>query len=130
MIHSVFRRALNQAMKMGLRGRNPVLVVEPPKEQKKEMKYFNEEQVRTLLDAVDETRYSALYYLAVTIGLRQGELLGLKWSDFDWENKRFQVQRQLQRIPNQGLVFNEPKTKTGKRSIAIGKIALKKLRKH
>ena len=61
------------------------------------MKVLDEEQVRTLLDAVEGTRYYALYYLAVTTGLRQGELLGLKWADFDWENKRFQVQRQLQR---------------------------------
>ncbi|MBT3320753.1 MAG: site-specific integrase [Anaerolineae bacterium] len=128
--HAVLRRAMNQAVMWGLIGRNPVLAVKPPKQQKKEMKYLTEAQVKVLLGAVDETRYSALYYLAVTTGLRQGELLGLKWSDFDWGNKRFQVQRQLQRITGKGLVFSEPKTKAGKRSIAIGKIAIKKLRRH
>ena len=83
-----------------------------------------------MLDAVEGTRYYALYYLAVTTGLRQGELLGLKWADFDWENKRFQVQRQLQRITGKGLVFSEPKTKTGKRSIAFGNITIEILRRH
>jgi integrase len=114
----------------GLTGRNPVLAVKPPKKQEKEMLYLTEEQVRVLLDFVSDTRYSALYYLAVTTGLRQGELLGLKWSDFDWKNKRFQVQRQLQRITGKGLVFSEPKTKAGKRSIAIGDNSIRILRSH
>jgi integrase len=130
LIHAVLRRAMNQAVMWGLTGRNPVLAVKPPKKQEKEMLYLTEAQVRVLLNYVSETRYSALYYLAVTTGLRQGELLGLKWSDFDWENKRFQVLRQLQRITGKGLVFSEPKTKAGKRSIAIGDNTIRILRKH
>jgi len=130
LIHSIFRSALNQAVSWGLLLRNPVVDVKPPKQQKKEMKYLNEEQVKILLDAVKGTRYYALYYLAVTTGLRQGELLGLRWADFDWQNKRFRVQRQVQRISGRGLVFSEPKTKAGKRSIAIGEFTIKTLRRH
>jgi integrase len=98
LIHAVIRRSLNQAVKWGLITRNPALATNPPKPKKTEMKFFNEDQVKRLLVEVDETKYSALYHLAVTTGMRQGELLGLIWSDIDWENKQIRVQRQAQRI--------------------------------
>jgi integrase len=66
----------------------------------------------------------------VTTGLRQGELLGLKWSDVDWEVPCLKVQRQLQRITGQGLSFAEPKTKAGRRVVALGPSAVEKMKEH
>jgi integrase len=62
--------------------------------------------------------------------LVNGELLGLKWSDLDWKKGILRVHRQLQRINNQGLIFSQPKTKTGNRSIQLGEQTLQILRTH
>ncbi len=94
------------------------------------MQYLTEEQTKILLSAVENTRYAALYHLAVTTGLRLGELLGLKWGDLEWDNKRLQIRRQLQRIPHQGLVFAELKSKSSKRAIALGSLSIAKLKTH
>jgi integrase len=130
LIHAVIRRALNYAMQMGLIGRNPALAVTKPILRKKEMKTLTEVEVRTLLLAVKDTRYEALYHLAVTTGLRQGELLGLRWSDLDWKARRLKVQRQLQLLPKTGFVFSEPKSAAGRRSILVGPATVEKLQAH
>jgi integrase len=130
MIHAVLHRSLNQAMKLGLIGRNPASAVTRPKLQHKEMQTLDDTQVRNLLLAAKGSRYEALYQLAVATGMRQGELLGLRWSDLDWDNRRLRVQRQLQRIEHQGLVYSEPKTKAGRRGIVLGKSTIEKLRTH
>ena len=93
MIHAVLHCAFVQAVKWGLIGRNPVDAVDRPKPRRVEMKVLNDNQVRAL-GFVEGTRYEALYYLAVTTGLRQGELLGLRWTDLDWITGHLQVQRQ------------------------------------
>ena len=85
--------------------------------------------MRFLLAAKD-SRYEALYHLAVKTGMRQGELLGLKWNDLDWKKGFMRVRRQLQRINHQGLLFSQPKTKTGNRSIQLGEQTLQILRTH
>ena len=129
-IHAVLHRALNLALRWGMLGRNPAQAVNRPKFKRKEMKTLNEDQVRTLLSASKGTRNEALFWLAVTTGMRQGEILGLKWSDLEWANKRLHVQRQLQRLKNEGLVFSEPKTSAGKRVIVLSQSVIEKLREH
>ncbi|MGA7192309.1 MAG: tyrosine-type recombinase/integrase [Anaerolineales bacterium] len=129
LIHSVLRRAFNQALRSGMIGRNPVLAVIRPKVKRKEMKTLTDGQVRILLSYVDGDRLEVLYWLAVTTGLREGELLGLKWSDLDWINRRLRIQRQLQRLHGE-LQFNEPKSAAGRRVIALGISTIEKLRKH
>ncbi|KAA3641957.1 MAG: site-specific integrase [Chloroflexi bacterium] len=127
LMHSIFRRALNHALEWGLLGRNPIHGAKPPIQKKKEMKFLNVNQVRALLGTVENTRYEALYHLAVTTGMRQGELLGLKFQDVNYKQKSIRVQRQLQRITGQGLVFSEPKTRNAKRLISLGDNALGKI---
>jgi integrase len=130
MIHAVLHRALNQALQMGTIIRNPSDAVIRPKLIKKEMKTLADTQVQTLLLAVRGTRYEALYLLAVTTGMRQGELLGLRWSDLDWVTRQVKVQRQLQRLPGNGMVFSEPKSASGRRVIALGSASIEILREH
>jgi len=129
LIHAVLRRALDQALKSGMIGINPCLAVVRPKFKRKEMKTLSDSQVRTLLSFVEGGRFEVLFWLAVTTGLRQGELLGLKWSDVNWTNRRLGIQRQLQRLRG-GLVFSEPKSAAGRRVIALGLTTIEKLRKH
>jgi integrase len=130
LIHAVLHRSLGQAMKWGLMARNPADAVERPRVAKTEMQVLSEEQVQRLLIAATGDRLEALWHLAIVTGMRMGELLGLRWSDVDWETSEVQIQRQLQRIPGQGLVFAQPKSEKGKRAIAVGNGTLDVLRDH
>lgn len=130
MIHSVLRCALNKAVKEELIYRNPCVVVDRPKVKKKEMKVLDEYQVRQLFIAARGTRLEVLVQIAVTTGLREGEILGLKWSDIDWQNKQLHIQRQIQRIPQEGLIFSEPKSATGRRLITLGSNIIEALKAH
>jgi integrase len=67
------------------------------------------DQARTLLDAARGDRFEALYVLAITAGLRRGELLGLRCQDIDLERGSWQVHQQLVRTRKDGLCFTSPK---------------------
>ena len=129
LIHAVLHRSLKQAFKWGSIVRNPADAVTRPKIVRKEMKTLSDTQVRTLILAASGTRYEAIFWLAVTTGMRQGELLGLRWSDLDWQSQKLHVQRQLQRTKD-GLVFSGPKSAAGRRVIMLGEETIKKLRAH
>jgi integrase len=84
-IHRTLSKSLKQATDDGLIPRNAARSVKPPQPRREEMQPLSREQVRTLLDTVKGDPMEALYVLAVTSGLRQGELLALKWEDVDLE---------------------------------------------
>jgi integrase len=94
------------------------------------MKVLDASQVTNFLTAASGSRLEALFHLAVTTGLRQGELFGLKWSDLQWAAGVLQVQRQVQSVPGQGWNFTEPKTNAGRRSVRIGPGVVDALRRH
>jgi integrase len=81
-------------------------------------------QVNTFLAQVDEPKYRTLFMLAIFSGARQGELLGLRWSDIDWDNCQLAIQRTF----NNGRLFT-PKTQTSKRKIDLGPTVMKELKK-
>jgi len=91
------------------------------------MRTLDSQQVRALLKAAEGHRNEALYYLAVTTGMRLGELLGLCWTDVDWETARLRVQRQAQTQIG-GMVLTELKSASSRRQITLGPVALEKLR--
>jgi integrase len=128
--HSVLHKALNQALKLGMIGRNPAQAVSRQKFSHKEMRVLTSDQARTFLSAAESTRYRALFHLALHTGMREGELLGLKWEDLDWVTRQLHVKRQLQRTPGKGLVFAEPKTAAGRRTIVLSRSMVEKLREH
>jgi integrase len=129
-IHSVLHCALNHALKLGIIYRNPSDVVYKPKTEKREMEILDEDQVRMLLIAAKGKRLEALYKVAVTTGLRKGEILGLKWSDLDWDTHQLNVQRQVQRVPEKGITFSHPKTSAGRRMIILGSDTISALKDH
>lgn len=128
--HAVLHRALKKANQMGYIARNPADSATPPRLICKEMMVLDEEQVVRFLIAARNSRNYALFLLAVKTGMRQGELLGLKWSDLNWTSGVLQVRRQLQRVPSHGFTFCEPKTLAGRRSIQLGEGTLAALRDH
>ena len=76
----------------------------------------------------------ALFKLALAIGMRRGEIMGLKWQDIDLERGKLQIRRVLSRIPSKmpgkGYEEAEPKTQKSRRSIIIAPFALKSLKEH
>lgn len=130
LIHSVLHRALKVAAKQGLIGRNPVSGVALPKITTKEMSVLDDNQARQLMITAAGNRYEALLHLAITTGMRMGELLGLRWLDLDWASGTLKVQRQVQRHRGKGFVFQEPKTKAGRRVIELGPNTIRLLAGH
>lgn len=129
-VHTVLHSALQQAARTGMISRNPASYAQPPKEPVSEMAILNESQVSQLLVAANEHRWEALYHLAVVTGMRQMELLGLKWTDLDWLHQTLIVERQLQRPDGEGIKFASPKTRYGKRALALGGKTIETLRAH
>src|SRR5581483_5059878 len=84
--HAVIHEALEQAVKEGLVGRNVSDATDPPKIKKSEMKTWTPDEVRKFLAAAKSDRYYSLFLAAITTGMRQGELLGLRWQDLDLES--------------------------------------------
>jgi integrase len=129
-VHTTLHSALQQAAKTGFIGRNPVSYAQPPKEPDIEMDILNGSQVSRLLIAAQGHRLEALFHLAVISGMRQMELLGLQWNDLDWIKQTLKIERQLLKPDGDGVKFSAPKTRYGKRSIALGTKMIEILRKH
>jgi integrase len=129
-MHTVFHSSLEQAEKLGLILRNPANAVKRPRYEIPEMKFMDEVQVNQFLSATQGQRYEALYHLEIATGMRQSELLGLRWKDLDWERCSLIVQHQLKRGFKEGDYFSQPKTRSGRRIIILGKKTVIKLREH
>jgi integrase len=129
-IHTVMHKSFSHAVKLGAISRNPVDATTPPRSKSREMEIFSETEVTHFLFSARGTHDEALYRLAIATGLRQSELLGLRWSDLDWKNRSLCVQRQLKRNFKVGDYYATPKTRSGTRTIALGERSLEVLRKH
>ena len=128
-IHDILRRGLAQAVDWHLTQRNVADVVKPPRPVPKEIVALSTDETRRLLDAAAEDRLEALYVLAVHTGMRQGEMLALRWQDVDIENAVLSVRRTLTRRGGK-IAFGEPKTKKSRRSIRLTPQAVDALRAH
>ena len=108
--HRVLHSALEWATRKGLLARNVADNVDPPRTVRPEMHALDEDQTATLLDLIVSTRPD-LYLpalVAVSTGMRRGELLALRWSDADLDSLTVTVGRSLQETRD-GLTFKEPK---------------------
>ena len=128
-VHVTLHKALKQAIMEGLIPRNATEAVKPPQVRREEMQPLSPEQVRVLLEAARGERLEALYVLAVTTGLRQGELLGLKWEDVDLEAGTLQVRRSLATTKD-GPQLTAPKTRGSRRTVRLTQSAVKALKSH
>lgn len=124
-IHTTLHKALKQAVRWSLVPKNMTEAVTPPKPQKKEIRVLTSEETKRLLRAARGDKFEALYVLAVTTGMRQGELLGLKWDDIDLDEGTLRVRRTLW----EGKT-TPPKTAKANRSIRLTGMAREALRTH
>jgi len=130
LVHVTLHCAFAQAIKEGLIGHNPLEAVERPKVETKRYSIFTEEQARYFITAAKGHPYEALFFLALTTGMRKGEILGLMWTDVDWEKSILRIERQLQPVSYEGGALVPTKTKSGRRHIMVGKGALALLNAH
>lgn len=127
---TVLRIALGQAMRWGLVQRNAAALVSPPRVERKEVEPFTLEEARSFIEAVQGHRLEALYTVALALGLRQGEALGLRWEDVDVEGGTLSVRFQIQRVKGEGLLLVELKTTSSRRAIELPETVIKALRSH
>ena len=128
-VHATVHRALRDAVRTGKLTQNPASVAELPKTRRHEMKTWAGEQVRMFLASVADERLASLWMVACTTGMRRGEILALRWSDLDLDAARAAVRRSLTPTSD-GLVFEDPKTDRGRRSVAFDARTVEALREH
>jgi integrase len=128
-MRDTLRNALNVAAKWNLVIRNAASLVEPPRREKTQVRAFTPEEARRFLEAIRGHRLEAIFSLCLSVGLRQGEALGLRWEDLDFETRTLTIRYQLQRI-NGKLTLVEPKTEKSRRSISLPQIAVSALSAH
>jgi integrase len=125
-IHVTLHKALEQAVRDGLVPRNVSEGVKAPQVHKEEVKPLSPTQLRALLSAAYGDRLEELYILAIHTGLRQGELLGLKWTDVDLDARILSVQRSL----DADGTFNPPKRDKSRRTVKLTLQAVEALKLH
>ena len=90
---------------------------------------LNEKQAQAFLKSAGKNRLGAVFLVALAIGLRLGEALGLRWEDVDLAKGTLTVQRALQRVEAK-LVFVEPKSEKSRRTVPLPKVAVEVLKRH
>jgi len=117
-IHRVLFQALNYAVRQGLLIRNPAQLVDPPRAKKSKMKTLIPQEVSMLLNVAQDTHYYPIIHTAVKTGLRQAELLGLRWRDLDLDLVSLSVTQVLYK--RRGICqFKEPKSEHSRRRLGL-----------
>jgi integrase len=127
--HAVLRRALTVAERDGLVPRNVARLVTPPRAPRAAVQPLTVAEARALLAAAHGERWEALVVTALYLGLRQGELLGLRWCDVDLAAGRLRVVGQVQRVQG-ALAWTAPKSARSQRTLELPRAVAEALRAH
>ena len=127
---AILRVALAQAMKWGYVSRNVAALVDSPRVVHAEIKPLTPDQARALLAVAAEHRLGALITVAVALGLRQGEILGLRWDDVDLEAGALSVRHALFTPKGGGWQLVPPKSERSKRTVNMPELVSVGLRAH
>jgi integrase len=116
--HLVLTQALGQAVRWGLIGTNPAAGAQPPRPRRAELAAVDAALADRILEAASGSRIELAVALALSTGMRRGEILALRWSDLDAARETAHVRRTVQPT-SAGLVFTEPKTRRSRRAVAL-----------
>jgi integrase len=125
--HRVLSEALKYAVRQGYLGRNPCELVDAPSFSKKTMRTLTPEEVEILLGTAKDNYYYPVIYTAISTGLRQAELLGLRWRDLDFDTASLSVNQVYYKHAGVST-FKEPKTAHSRRRVAMTNKLVKYLR--
>lgn len=129
MIREVLRNALGGAIRMGYLARNPAELVSVPTPERRRVTPYTAVQVRRFLEAAGRDRLGALYATVIGLGLRQGEALGMRWTDLDLEASTLAVSGALKRVD--GLLARQaPKTASSRRTLPLPDFVRDSLQRH
>ena len=127
--HRVLSQALRWGVRLQLLARNPAELVDAPRPQREEMKILSPEQTGEFLRAIEQTDLYVPVLLAVSTGMRRGEILGLRWADVDLAAGALSIAQTLTQS-RQGIEFQSPKTPRSRRRIALPELTVETLRHH
>lgn len=114
-IHCMLHEAMDRAVKEHLISKNPTNGTTVPKIAKKEMQVLTDKQLDTFMKLVDaEEHWRDFFYTELTTGLRRGEICGLKWTDFDENKGKLNINRSID-LRNGEIIVGETKTGKGRR---------------
>jgi len=120
-IVKIIRNSLDHAIDLELITKNVAVKTKLPKVDKEELTVWNEYEVQLFLKAAQDSRYSIVFHMALVTGMRQGELLGLRWKDVDLEKGHLNISQTLS---------HDGKTKSSLRKILLPVSTVAKLNKH
>ncbi len=129
MVRDVLRIALNQAVAWDLIAKNPAVAAKLPKLTRFRCEPLTAEQAKALIASLDAHTYRALFVVALTTGLRQGELLAVRWEDVDLEAGELRVRHTLQRV-DRAYRLLPPKTESSVRTVPLPDMTVEALRRH
>ena len=128
LVHAVLHRALADAVQHRLLAFSPMADVPCPTYRKRPAVWLEPSQISVYVAAVHEDRHRLAWLLALSCGLRRGEICGLRWSDVDWSRQMLCIRNQRQRLADGRLVDLPPKSFAGNRDIPIPPQLLPSLR--
>lgn len=128
--HAILHRALKVAVREERVRRNVAEQIDAPKVPKDRRTPLTVAQARQVLTAAKDTPLESRWYVALYLGLRQGEALGLRWVDVDLQTGVLYVRQALQRVAGRGLVIVQPKSRTSHRAVPIPTIVGSRLAVH
>jgi len=131
-VRAILRRALSDAQRDGLVGRNAAADAHPPRIPHRPVAYLTAQEVAQLLAATADDALGPLYALAVATGLRRGELVALRWSDVDIPRGTLSITRSVARDDAGGWAASETKSARSRRTLpltAAARNALERQRK-
>jgi len=125
----VLQAACRNAVRLRLIPYNPVADVQKPKSPKPEMQVWTPDEAQLFMETAKTDRLYSLFVLAITGGMRQGELFALRWTDIDFEAGAVSVTKTLEEIKGK-LRIKQPKTSGSRRRVTLPKFALAALHEH
>ena len=128
--HAVLRSVLAEAVREELVDRNVATLVRQRQEHRAEVKPWSAGEATQFLKASRNDRLSALFVVGVAMGLRRGELIGLRWDDIDLDESQLRVQRSVSRIPGVGFVAGPPKSARSRRTLPLPVFCAEALHSH
>jgi integrase len=129
-IRATLRAALSQAHRWQMVHQNAAKLVSIPSGAKYVPKVFTPDEARAFLKAIAGHRLEGLFTVAVSMGLRRGELLGLRWQDLDLIAGSLEVRHALQRVKGKGLQLASLKSEKARRGLRIPQVAIRALSHH
>ena len=129
--HRILKNIFNRAVEWQLIKKNPMENIKKPKRIQKETSVYDKAEAELLMSCLqkEKTLWSVMIKIAITTGLRRGELLGLEWKHVDLEKGTLQIKQALSYV-NQKHIIREPKTKNSIRIVTLPEALIDELKKY